>query len=128
MTLDRRPPSTDAQRLIDDTVHSVGVLDLLLLVREEPERWWTPDETSEKLHCPVRWAALELEDLRERGLLQGDGEGNRRYRFRPQSTRLARAVDALAEAYEAHTGEVVRLIFTAGSSRRRRGRHSRRSR
>jgi hypothetical protein len=125
MMLRRRPLPTDARTLIDDTIHSVGALDLLLLAREEPERWWTPEETSERLHCPVRWAALELEDLRERGLLESATDG---YRFRPRSTRLAQAVEALADTYEADPHEVTRLIFTAGSPQARRDRHARRNR
>ena len=102
--------------MIDDSVHSVGVLDLLLLLRGEPERRWAPEEISGALHCPVGWAAVELERLRSSGLVEADAD--RRYGFRPRSARLAQAVDALADAYTTHTPEVVRLIFSANSPRR----------
>jgi len=114
-----RPLPGEARRLIDDSVHSVGVLDLLLLVRGDPERWWTPEEISGALHCPVGWASLELERLQSSGLVEADPGGPRRYIFRPRSSRLAGAVDALADAYTAHTHEIVRLIFSADSARRR---------
>lgn len=99
----RRPLPGEARRLIDDSIHSVGVLDLVLL-RAEPERWWTPEEVSGALHCPVGWAALELERLRSSGLVEADPD--RRYGFRPPTARLAQAVDALADAYTAHTHEM----------------------
>jgi DNA-binding IclR family transcriptional regulator len=115
----RRPIPSDARRLIGDSINSVGVLDLLLLVRQQPERWWSPADVTETLHCPVRWATFELEDLRSAGLVEADPDGNRRYRFRPRNNRLVQAVDALAEAYAAHSGEIVRLILAAGWTDRR---------
>lgn len=124
MTPRRRPLPADARRLIEHNVHSVGVLDLLLLAREEPERWWTPGEISEHLHCPVRWASTELGNLRAGGLLEADGD--RGYRFRPRDLRLAQAVEALAAAYTEQTRDVVGFIFSAESARRAGGRRSRR--
>jgi hypothetical protein len=112
----------DARRLIAENVDSVGALDLLLLVRGEPERWWSPEEVSDALHCPARWAALQLEALQSGGLLAADGDGGCRYAFRPRSARLTDAVNALAEAYTTHAREVVWLIFTARRRPRRAGR------
>jgi hypothetical protein len=113
MTRGPRPLPGTARRLIDDSVHSVGVLDLLLLLRAQPERWWTPEDVSGALHCPVGWASLELEGLLSSGLVEADPGGQRRYVFRPRSAQLAEAVDALAAAYAAQTPEIVRLIFSA---------------
>lgn len=121
------PLTGDARRLIDDSVHSVGVVDLLLLVRLEPGRWWTADAVAERLPCPVGWAALELEDLHAGGLLEA-GDGEREYRFRPRSARLAEAVDALAEAYAASTPDVRRQILSAWTGRRLSGRRPRSTR
>jgi DNA-binding IclR family transcriptional regulator len=122
----RRPLPGEARRLINDSVHSVGVLDLLVLLRVEPERWWTPQEVAERLPCPVGWAAQELESLHAGGLLDVDGDEERRYLFRPRSARLADAVDALAEAYAANMPDVVRLILSTaprlGGRRSRPGR------
>jgi hypothetical protein len=101
----------DARRLIAERLHSVGALDLLLLVRDEPNRWWSAEEVSATLNCPARWAALQLDDLRAAGLLIAAGDGDRRYAFRPESARLEDAVDAVAHAYARHAGDVVRLIF-----------------
>jgi hypothetical protein len=123
MTRRNRPLPGAARELIDDSVHSVGVLDLLLLVRGDPERWWALEEVAVALHCPVGWASLELKRLRSSGLVEMDAD--RRYSFRPHSARLAGAVDALAEAYSAHTPEIVRLIFSADSPRARAGDRSR---
>jgi DNA-binding IclR family transcriptional regulator len=113
MTRGGRALPGDARRLVDENVRSVGVLDLLMLICRESERWWTPDEISEPLRCPVGWAAVELEDLHAAGLLESDGHAGRRYRYRPRSPRLAKAVDDLMAAYAADPRQVVRLIFTA---------------
>jgi DNA-binding IclR family transcriptional regulator len=112
-----RPLTADARRLIAEQVRSVGTLDLLLLVRAESDRWWTAAEISATLDCPGRWAVLRLEDLHAGGLLAADGDGDRRYTFRPRSPGLGRAVEVLAEAYEARAGEVVKLIFAAPRTR-----------
>jgi hypothetical protein len=117
----------DARQLIDDSVRSVGVLDLLIVVCREPERWWTPDEISVKLRCPARWAAVELKHLHAAGLFDSEGGGDRRYRYRPRSSRLAKAVEALVAPYVADPRHVVGLIFTADSTRGRSGRRRHRS-
>jgi hypothetical protein len=103
----------DARQLIAERVHSVGALDLLLLVRDEPDRWWSAEEVSATMNCPARWAALRLDEMHAGGLLAAAGDGDRRFAFQPRTDRLADAVDALARAYAAHAGDVVRLIFAA---------------
>jgi hypothetical protein len=101
----------DARRLIADRLHSVGGLDILLLVRGDPDRWWSAEEIAAALHCPPRWAALQLEELSSGGLLVVGGEAERVYAFRPRSPSLADAVDALARANARHAGDVARLIL-----------------
>jgi DNA-binding IclR family transcriptional regulator len=99
----------DVRRLIAEHVHSVGALDLLVLLRDDRGRSWTAGEIADALDCPAPWAERELAQLRAGGLVKADGEG--RYAYRPHSARLAKAMDALARAYATDTREVVRLIF-----------------
>lgn len=93
-------------------VHSIGALDLLMLMRDDTERWWTVDDVRDALRCPPRWAAVHLEGMREGGLLAANGNSPRRYAFRPRDEPLRTAVDDLAEAYSTRTSDVVKLIFS----------------
>jgi hypothetical protein len=104
----------DAERLIGAHVDSVGVLDLLLLLRAEPDRVWTRDAVGEALACPLGWAERELERLRLGGLARRDAGG---FRYATSSARQRAAVDSVARAWKRDRGAVTRLIFAA----RRRG-------
>lgn len=104
--------SGDARRLVVEQVHSIGALDLLVLMREDPGRWWTVDDVCNTLRCPPRWAVVHLEGMQEGGLLEASGDAPRRYAFRPRDGQLGSAVDELAEAYSTRTGDVVKLIFS----------------
>ena len=98
----------DAERLIARYVDSVGVLDLLLLLRDEPERVWTRDAAADQLACPLGWAERELERLRHGGLASADAGG---YRYAPSNARLRAAVDSVARAWKRDRAAITRLIF-----------------
>ena len=104
----------DAERLIARHVDSVGVLDLLLLLRGAPDRSWTRDAIREELACPLGWAERELERLRHGGLARHDGGG---YRYAPSSARQRAAIDSLARACRSDRAAVTRLIFAPRRSR-----------
>ena len=107
--------SADVRRLIAEQLHSIGALDLLMLMHAEPERWWTVEEVCAALQCPPRWAALHLEDLHDGGLLGAEGNSERRYAFQPRGERIAAAADALADAYVTRRRDVVKFIFAMPS-------------
>ncbi len=104
----------DAQRLIAQHVGSVGVLDLLLLLRGEPNRVWSRDALRDALACPPGWAERELERLQDGGLARSDEGG---YRYAPSSPRHRAAVESVARAWKRDRAAVTRLIF---APRRRR--------
>lgn len=91
-------------------LHSVGELDLLMLLRSDRERGWAPDDVCETLRCPPSWASMQLEALRGAGLVDEVGG---RWRFAPADAELEQATDALAEAYATRKADVVRLVFAA---------------
>jgi hypothetical protein len=105
----------NARTLIRAHVHSVGALELLLLLRRDPDLGWSAGEICAELRCPPGWPPAELEALARAGLAAAD---DGRWRFRPASGELERAADALAEAYREAAGEVVRLVFAAARERR----------
>jgi DNA-binding IclR family transcriptional regulator len=95
--------------LIAYHLESVGALDLLLLLRGQPERAWTSEDVCEALGSPLRWAERELASLRRGGLVAlHDG----RYRYAPDSERTHAAVDAIARAWRHDRSGISRLIFS----------------
>jgi len=82
--------TSDAERLIARHVDSVGVLDLLLLLRGEPSRVWTRDGVACQLACPLGWAERELERLRHGGFARAEPGGYQRTRARRGGQRGAR--------------------------------------
>lgn len=94
--------------LIRRHVHSVGELELLMLLHAERDRPWSVDEICEALACPRSWAVAQLEAMAGAGLLAStDG----RWRFAPATTELEDATAALEEAYRLQSREVVRFVF-----------------
>ncbi|MGH2947192.1 MAG: hypothetical protein ACRDPC_13210 [Solirubrobacteraceae bacterium] len=101
----------EARWLVQRQVHSVGELDLLVLLHSDRARSWSVQEVCETLWCPDTWAEIQLEALRTGGLAEvQDG----RWRFAPAEPALERATDALADAYRTRKADVVRLVFARG--------------
>lgn len=91
-------------------VHSTAELDLLLLMRRDPAREWTPEAAGAELRMPVPWAAGQLATLRAMGVLAAaPGADAYHYAAAPE---LARVVDAVADAYRTHKTRVVSLIYS----------------
>jgi len=109
------PP--DVRRLIADHVHSVGALDLLLLLRDDPDRWWSARDVARTIRCPVAWAERELERLSRGALVAASGDGDS-FAFRPADAALARAVETLSRFYVSHAREIVGLILAVPVSGR----------
>jgi predicted ArsR family transcriptional regulator len=102
----------DVQKLIAEHITSIEQLEILLLLRSQPNAEWTAESVSEELRTSARAAAARLQDLHEHGLLarRRDGEADR-FRFEPSSGR-SRAVDRLATAYAQRRYTVIDLIFS----------------
>jgi hypothetical protein len=96
------------KRLIAERIDSVPELEAVLLLREHPEREWTPSEAGQRLYVSTTVAAHVLAKLAEDGLIAGSEAG---YRYAP-GDELANAVDRLAETYAHHLVEVTRMIHT----------------
>lgn len=102
----------EVRSLVARHLHSVGELDLLMLLHSDRERGWTAEAVCETLRCPPSWAALQLQALRVAGLAR---EAGGRWRFAAADRELDRAADALADAYRTRKADVVRLVFAQPS-------------
>lgn len=103
------------RRLIADHVKSVEQLEVLLLLRANPDRDWNGDEVSRTLQSQPESAAARLADLAARGFCARRGEGENRYRYAPATAALARTVDELADSYAKRRHTVISLIFESPS-------------
>jgi len=100
--------SPAVRTLIRQHVHSVGELELLMLLHAERDRPWSVDELCDALACPASWAVAQLDAMADAGLIQPEGDG---WRFAPSNTQLEQATSALQEAYRPQSREVVRFVF-----------------
>ncbi len=108
----RLPPSDipePVRRLIAGHLESVAQLDVLLLLRAAPDKWWTSEEVARALVTRPPAALGFLHHLTGTGLLERDEE---RFRYAPPGT-TGPVVDELAACYSARRTTVVSLILSA---------------
>jgi predicted transcriptional regulator len=100
--------SPTVRTLIRRHIHSVGGLELLMLLHAERDRAWRVDEICDALGCPTNWAMAQLDAMNDAGLVEVTGD---EWRFAPASAQLEQATDALQDAYRLQSRDVVRFVF-----------------
>ena len=108
----------EVKHFIADSIDSVGQLEVLLLVRSEPERFWSASEVSDELRSGRSWAEVQLEYLCVEGLLSARESNAPSYRYEPTRPELEAVVARLCEAFESQRAEVIRLVFSQRPSER----------
>jgi hypothetical protein len=107
------PFPSSVRVFVAEHIGSVGLLELLLLLRAEPAREWTATDAAARLHHVPDWAATRLEQLVQQGLAAVRPAGSRPvYRFSPASAALERSVDAVAEAFRSRRHSMISLIYS----------------
>jgi biotin operon repressor len=109
---DPMPPDipADVRQFLAEHIDSVGVLDVLLLLRAAPEKPWSAVEVGRALVTGETAAATHLERLRAHRLaVDVDGA----YRYAPPLDQEA-TVDALAECFTRRRHTVIGLIYGGG--------------
>jgi hypothetical protein len=101
----------DVLDFVRNAIGSVWALELLLLLRREPDRAWQQAELIVLLRANARVVAESLAALRGKGLADLDDSGG--HRFRPASVPLGQAVDALAELYGRKPMAVTNAILSS---------------
>lgn len=110
----------DLQQFLIYVVSSVEQLEILLLLRREPERAWSASEVSAELRGNAESAQLRLVSLLEHALVENvpnGGGGMAHFRYRPATPRLAALVDAVAQAYAERRYSVINTLYS-GSTRK----------
>ena len=110
------PLPREVRRFINQHIHGVTQLELLLHLRDHAAEAVTPAMTARELRLGEEQAVGLLHDLQTRGLLAVDSsDGLDWYRYEPRNSALARQVDALAKVYPAYRHRVIQLIFSKPS-------------
>ena len=102
----------DLKRFVESHISSVAQLELLLLLRSNVDKTWTPEEAAKSLYTAPDIVAGQLAELHQRGLLallQNPGPG---YRYLPTSPELADLVSRLGEFYKERRVSVITLIYS----------------
>lgn len=100
------------QRFIAENISSVAQLEVLLLLKERPERWWNADEVARALYAGATLIADELAGWQSRGLLASAPDKPGGYRYAPQTPAVAAVVDALQDAYKDRRVSVITAIYS----------------
>lgn len=103
MTADR-----DVFQFIREHVRSVWALELLLRLKQEPQRSWTVAQLVGDLRASDSLVTDNLTALQHAGLVIADGEGG--FRYQPAAPALAKVCDQLEDAYRAKPVTVIRWI------------------
>jgi hypothetical protein len=102
---------TQLQLFLEERIHSVAQLELLLLLRSNPAKAWTLDEASRALAVPAEMAGSQLGELQVAGLLESMGNPSS-LRYRPQTRELDELVASLAQLYQERRVSVITLIYS----------------
>ncbi|HEX8834436.1 MAG TPA: hypothetical protein VF719_09560 [Abditibacteriaceae bacterium] len=102
----------ELKKFIHTHINSVEQLEVLLLLRSNSQQEWSAREVSQKLFIQPESAAGRLADLHGSNLLTVREEGQKLYRYQPQSGALDQHVGSLDRAYKERKDAVIRLIFS----------------
>ena len=94
-------------------IHSMDVLEILLLLRQEDRKEWEALEIIKALQLQRASVEARLDQLLSVGLLAFREIGTERfYKYQPQTAELVKAVNELAKWYASHRVALVSLIFS----------------
>jgi hypothetical protein len=99
---------------VRNAIKSVWALELLLLVRREPQQLWSRDALVRELRGSTQLVDTSLAILNAAGLISIGGTG---VRYEPRSAELAELVNALFALHAVKPITVVQTIFTAPNER-----------
>jgi len=107
----------EVRDVLHDHVHSVGELDLLMLLYTERDRLWDIDKICDALGSPPSSATIQLQAMAAAGLAEHDAN---RWRFRAANDDSMTATEALSHAYHALRGDLAGHTFALPSQDMRR--------
>jgi hypothetical protein len=102
----------ELQQFVAQYIESLAELEILLLLRQNPARIWTPAEVAKILYTTAEMCASQLADLARRGLLEHSVSPEGGYQYRPVSPEADRLVGELTTLYQQRRVAVITLIYS----------------
>jgi hypothetical protein len=102
----------DVKRFIAEHVDSVEALEVLLLLKNNPDKEWRAEDVSRELYTQPESAAMRLAELESIDLLAVRDESGLLYRYSPGTGTLDQTVSGLSRAYKERRVTVISLIFS----------------
>lgn len=99
------------KQFIFESVDSIELIDVLILMRNNPEKWLRSNDISKELRSSLTSIAQRLDKLVELNLVELR-EANKSYHFNPQTPELNELVDELVHEYTLRKHKIVELIFS----------------
>jgi hypothetical protein len=103
--------STEVKQFLRTYIQSLEQLEILSLMRPEPEREWTAKMIYEAILSSERSIENRLQVFVENGLLSAAGDAPKSYRYAPRDGALDHAVHATLQAYKERRVMVTETIF-----------------
>jgi DNA-binding MarR family transcriptional regulator len=102
----------DVRRFIDQHIESLAQLEVLLLLRQEPERKWELADIAKTLYITDEMAGSLLADFVRRGFAQKLPDGDSCYRYRIPDGETDALIEKLAALYRERRVAVISLIYS----------------
>jgi hypothetical protein len=101
----------DLQRFLRERIESFDDLEVLLLLRRQPDRIWSPQAVAERLQIGSSAATAALENLCRQSLLNVKvGSESMLFGYAPAKDELARQVDSLMRVLDQSRLQILRLV------------------
>lgn len=98
----------DLAAFVREHVRSVWALELLLLLKKDPDRCWTPVELVRELRASTGLVNDNLQRFERGGIAVRDDQGC--FRYAPAAAVLSEFCDGLEQAYKTRPVAIVNLI------------------
>jgi hypothetical protein len=104
--------STEVKQFLRDHIQSIEQLEILALMRPQPEREWTAKAIYEAILSNERSIESRLQIFVEKGLLAAAvGDVAKSYRYAPRGEQLDQMVQGTLQAYRERRVMVIETIF-----------------
>lgn len=109
----------NVHQLISEHIRSIAQLELLVMLRREPDKQWTVEEVAKTLYTAVSMTEPLLESLRAGGFLIASTSPHLQYRYAPKTPELEQAVADLDRLYQERRVTIINLIYSAPTEKLR---------
>lgn len=106
-------------QLISEHIRSIAQLELLVMLRREPDKQWTVEQVAKTLYTAVSMTEPLLESLRAGGLLVATHTPELQYRYAPKTPEMERAIADLDRLYQERRVTIINLIYSAPTEKLR---------